>query len=94
MDAAPERSPKEAWHLVTRAVGLRRRGAPPVTVLAALDQARASLCHEPNRDVAARLWWVCRAVPVGERDEDRIDDTLRAVARELRRGSSSDEATS
>lgn len=94
MDTTPDRSPNEAWNLVTRAVGLRRRGAPPVTVLAALDQARASLHHEPNRDVATRLWWVCRAVFVLERDEDRVDDALRVAAQELRRGSSPDEATS
>jgi hypothetical protein len=89
MDTAPDRSPNEAWDLVTR-----RRGAPTVTVLAALDQARASLRHEPHRDVATRLWWVCRAVSVVERDEDRIDDALRVAARELRRGSSTDETTS
>lgn len=81
----PNRSRTEAWDLVTRAVGLRRRGAPQVTVLAALDQAETSLRHEPRKATARRLSWVCRAVRAPERDEDRIDAVLRAAAHELRR---------
>ena len=68
------------------AVRLRRGGAPRTTVLAALDQARAAVRYEPHPQVAHRLWWVCRAVAVVGRDEERIDAALRTAAQELRRG--------
>lgn len=87
MPDTPERLPSESWDLVTRAVGLRRRGAPPVTVLAALDQARASLRHEPRHDVARDLWWACRTVGIVCREEDRLDDVMRDAAQRLARGS-------
>jgi hypothetical protein len=80
MSTAPDRLPTEAWELAALAVRLRRGGTPSAAVLAALDQARASLRHEPHPQVAHQLW-ICRAVAVVGRDEERIDAALRRAPR-------------
>jgi hypothetical protein len=79
------RRPGEAWELVARAVTLQRGRAPRTAVLAALDQARASIRHEPDTAVARRLWAVCRGVTIIVRDEERIDEVLRLAARDAAR---------
>lgn len=85
MDTVPERRPTEACDLVARAVVLRRRGVPHVTLLAALDQARTSLRREPHRDVRSTLTWVVTALETGDLAEACIDAALRVAMRDLRR---------
>jgi hypothetical protein len=88
MDTVPARRPTEAWDLAFQVVALYRRGAPRVTLLAALDQARTSLHHEPHRDVRSTLTWLVGAVEQGEQADACIDAALRVAARELGRPSS------
>ncbi|MDF2979179.1 MAG: hypothetical protein K0S40_3907 [Actinomycetospora sp.] len=85
MATVPARRPTETFDLVTWVVALRRRGAPPVTVLAAQDQAWTSLHHEPHRDVRRTLAWVLRAVASDDPHEAHLDAALRVAARDLRR---------
>jgi len=88
MDPVPKRRPTETFDLVTQVVVLRRRGAPPVTVLAAQDQAWTSLHHEPHRDVRRTLAWVLRALAGADHDDHddaRLDAAMRVAARDLRR---------
>lgn len=80
-----ERHPREALDLTVRAVTLARAGAARPALLAAVDQARASLWHEPDPQVQRTLSWVCRAVldPASDTADDAmvVDAALR-VARE------------
>jgi hypothetical protein len=84
---ARTRHPREALDLTVRAVALRRGGAGHVAVLAALDQARASLSVEPEPAVARYLAWVCsaleRTIPEEHNDDVVVDAVLRAAARSL-----------
>ena len=66
METTPHRGVTEAWELVAHAVDLRRRGVPHVTLLAALDQARRSLHHEPCRDARRTLTWIVGALEHGD----------------------------
>lgn len=81
--APPERSRWEAWELTTAAVCASRRGMPRVTVLAALDQARASLRGEPLARVGELLRFACRLVDGGRARDPRVDSSFRAAAQEL-----------
>jgi len=84
METTPQRRSTEAWELVARAADLSRRGVPRVTLLAALDQARRSLHHEPCRDARRTLTWVTGALEHGDAD-DRVDAALWVAARDLAR---------
>ena len=66
METTPQRRTTEAWELVDHAVDLCRRGVPRVTLLAALDQARRSLHHEPCRDARRTLTWIADALEQGD----------------------------
>ena len=94
METTPHRRITEAWELVAHAVDLRRRGVPHVTVLAALDQARRSLHHEPCRDARRTLAWIVGALEHGEaaRLDAGVDAALRVAADDLARPSSGDGA--
>ena len=83
MATARERDLREAWDLVNRAVGLRRRGALRVSILAKLDQARSSLRREPNLEAHRLLLWVCNALDQRDADQPRIDLALGLAAREV-----------
>lgn len=85
MDTVPERRPTEACDLVSHVVALSRRNAPRVTLLAALDQARTSLRHEPHRDVRRTLTWVVGAIERGDQEEACVDAALRVATRDARR---------
>ncbi|GAA4731379.1 hypothetical protein [Actinomycetospora chibensis] len=95
METTPHRRITEAWELVAHAVDLRRRGVPHVTLLAALDQARRSLHHEPCRDARRTLIWVAGALEHGDAGPDtdaRVDAALRVAAHDLARSSSGGDA--
>lgn len=96
METTPHRRITEAWELVAHAVALHRRRVPRVTLLAALDQARRSLHHEPCRDARRTLIWIAGALEHGDdADPDsaaRIDAALRVAARDLVRPSPGDDA--
>lgn len=80
------RDPHEALDLTVRAVRLQRRGAGRVAVLAAVDQARTSLHHEPETTVVRTLAWVCRAILEPDPPVDTaavVDAALRVAARTL-----------
>lgn len=85
MSADPRRHPREGFDLTVRAVALRRAGVLPVGVLAAVDQARASLAVEPDEAVARVLVWVCGVLEGHEpvADDLVVDSALRVAAREL-----------
>jgi hypothetical protein len=91
MDTTPQRRTTEARDLVSHAVELRRRGVPRVTLLAALDQARRSLHHEPCRDARRTLTWIVGALEQGDPADACIDDLLRVAARDLARPPSGDD---
>ena len=91
METTPHRRTTEAWELVAHAVELRRHGVPRVTLLAALDQARRSLHHEPCRDARRTLTWIVGALEHGGPDTG-IDAALRVAAHELARPPSGDDA--
>ncbi|MDD7918793.1 hypothetical protein [Actinomycetospora callitridis] len=90
METTPHRRTTEAWELVAHAVELCRRGVPRATLLAALDQARRSLHHEPCRDARRRLTWIVGALEHGDADA-RVDVALQVAARDLARPSSGDD---
>ncbi len=81
------RHPREALDLTVRAVALRRAGAGPEAVLAALDQARASVSLESDPPVARALTWICSTIAPTAPDEDVdhlvVDAALRSAARSL-----------
>ena len=81
------RHPREALDLTVRAVELQRGGAARPALLAAVDQARASLLREPDLPVRRTLTWVCRHVlePWRDAGDDAmlIDAALRVAARAL-----------
>jgi hypothetical protein len=81
------RHPREALDLTVRAVALRRAGAAPAAVLAALDQARASVSLETDPAVARSLTWICVTIAPATPDEDVdhlvVDAALRYAARNL-----------
>ena len=81
------RHPREALDLTVRAVALRRAGAGPAAVLAALDQARASVSLEPDPAVARSLTWICSTIAPATPDEEVdhlvVDAALRHAARSL-----------
>ena len=80
METTPQRRSTEAWELVAHAVDVRRRGVPRVTLLAALDQARRSLHHEPCRDARRTLTWIADALEQAT-PAPRVDAALRVAAR-------------
>ncbi|WP_328308079.1 hypothetical protein [Actinomycetospora sp. NBC_00405] len=90
METTPQRRSTEAWELVAHAVDLCRGGAPRVTLLAALDQARRSLHHEPCRNARRTLTWILGALEHGDADA-RVDVALQVAARDLARPSSGDD---
>ncbi len=80
------RDPREALDLTTHAVRLQRQGAGRVAVLAAVDQARTSLCHERETSVVRTLSWVCRAILDPDPPGDNalvVDAALRVAAQTL-----------
>lgn len=85
MDTAPAPRPTEAVDLVSRVVVLRRRGAPRVTVLAAMDQARRSLDHETHHAVRRTLTRILRALDNGLDAGPSLDAALRLADRDVRR---------
>lgn len=91
METTPHRRSTEAWELVAHAVDLRRRRVPHVTLLAALDQARRSLHHEPCRDARRTLIWIAGALEHGDDADPEIDAALRVAAHDLARPSSGDD---
>ena len=91
METTPHRRITEAWELVAHAVDLRRHGVPHVTLLAALDQARRSLHHEPCHDARRTLTWIVGALEHGDPGAG-IDAALRVAAHDLARPSSGDDA--
>lgn len=84
------RHPREAFDLTVRAVALRRGRADAVAVLAAVDQAEASLQVEPDTAVTRSLTWVCRAMSPMSADADEVvvNAALRVAARSLARSPS------
>ncbi|GAA4731422.1 hypothetical protein [Actinomycetospora chibensis] len=86
------RHPREALDLTVRAVALRRGRAEAVAVLAAIDQAEASLHVEPDTAVTRSLTWVCRAISPTNADADAdevvVNAALRVAVRSLARSPS------
>jgi hypothetical protein len=80
---AIERHPREALDCTIRAVALRRGGAGRPALVAAVDQARASLNHEPDPQVRRACSWICRAVldpgSAGSDDTTVVDAALRVA---------------
>jgi hypothetical protein len=91
VETTPHRRSTEAWELVAHAVDLRRRRVPHVTLLAALDQARRSLHHEPCREARRTLTWIVGALEHGEPDAG-VDAALRVAADALATPPSGDDA--
>ena len=82
------RHPREGLDLTVRAVALRRGGAGPEALVAALDQARASLSREPVPGVARALTWICRTIDPSVSEDEEVDNlvvdaALRVAARGL-----------
>jgi hypothetical protein len=77
------RHPREALDCTVRAVALRRGGAGRPALVAAVDQARASLNHEPDPRVRRTLSWICHSVldprSAGPDDTTVVDAALRVA---------------